>query len=74
MSSASTSFLPPIFAQAEATKIRYVAGMISEGNSQAIIMPPDSLIETFVDLKGKRVAFGKRAGRCMVDLGRAGPE
>ncbi|UWU75964.1 aliphatic sulfonate ABC transporter substrate-binding protein [Bradyrhizobium huanghuaihaiense] len=50
---------PPIFAQAGAAKIRYVAAVKSEGNNQAIIVPPDSPIKTLADLKGKRVAFGK---------------
>ncbi len=50
---------PPIFAQAGGAKIRYVAAVKSEGNTQAIIVPKDSPIHTLADLKGKRVAFGK---------------
>jgi len=50
---------PPIFAQAGGAKIRYVAAVKSDGNTQAIIVPKDSPIHTLVDLKGKRVAFGK---------------
>ena len=49
---------PPIFAQAGGAKIRYVAAVKSEGNTQAIIVPQDSPIRTLADLKGKRVAFG----------------
>ena len=33
---------PPIFAQAGGAKIRYVAAVKSEGNTQAIIVPKDS--------------------------------
>ena len=50
---------PPIFAQAANARIRYVAGVRQEGNTQAIIVPKDSAIQTLADLKGKRVAFGK---------------
>ncbi|MGY8636561.1 aliphatic sulfonate ABC transporter substrate-binding protein [Bradyrhizobium sp. 14AA] len=50
---------PPIFAQAGGAKIRYVAAVKSDGNTQAIVVPKDSLIKTLADLKGKRVAFGK---------------
>ncbi|RQH14274.1 aliphatic sulfonate ABC transporter substrate-binding protein [Bradyrhizobium sp. RP6] len=50
---------PPIFAQAGGAKIRYVAAVKSEGNTQAIIVPKHSAIKTLADLKGKRVAFGK---------------
>ena len=50
---------PPIFAQAAGARIRYVAAVRQEGNTQAIIVPHDSPIKTLADLKGKRVAFGK---------------
>lgn len=50
---------PPIFAQAGSARIRYVAAVKSDGNTQAIIVPKDSPIKTLADLKGKRVAFGK---------------
>jgi len=50
---------PPIFAQAGGAKIRYVAAVKSDGNTQAIIVPKDSPIHTLADLKGKRIAFGK---------------
>lgn len=50
---------PPIFAQAANVRIRYVAAIRSDGNTQAIIVPQDSPIKTLTDLKGKRIAFGK---------------
>jgi sulfonate transport system substrate-binding protein len=50
---------PPIFAQAGSARIRYVAAVKSDGNTQAIIVPKDSPIRTLADLKGKRVAFAK---------------
>ena len=50
---------PPIFAQAGGARVRYVAAVKSDGNTQAIIVPQDSTIKTLADLKGKRVAFGK---------------
>ena len=50
---------PPIFAQAANARIRYVAAVKQQGNTQAIIVPQDSPIRTLADLRGKRVAFGK---------------
>jgi sulfonate transport system substrate-binding protein len=50
---------PPIFAQAGGARVRYVAAVKSDGNTQAIIVPQDSPIKTLADLKGKRIAFGK---------------
>jgi sulfonate transport system substrate-binding protein len=50
---------PPIFAQAGGARIRYVAAVKSDGNTQAIVVPQDSPIKTLADLKGKRIAFGK---------------
>src|SRR6201987_5004117 len=50
---------PPLFAQAANARIRYVAAVKQEGNTQAIIVPKDSPIQTLAALKGKRVAFGK---------------
>jgi sulfonate transport system substrate-binding protein len=49
---------PPIFAQAGGARIRYVAAVKFDGNTQAIIVPVDSPIKTLADLRGKRVAFG----------------
>jgi sulfonate transport system substrate-binding protein len=50
---------PPIFAQAASARIRYVAAVKSDGNTQAIIVPRDSPIKSLADLKGKRIAFAK---------------
>ena len=50
---------PPIFAQAANARIRYVAAVKQEGNTQAIIVSRDSPIQSLADLRGKRIAFGK---------------
>jgi sulfonate transport system substrate-binding protein len=50
---------PPIFAQAAGARIRYVAAVKSDGNTQAIIVPRDSPIQTLADLSGKRIAFAR---------------
>jgi sulfonate transport system substrate-binding protein len=50
---------PPIFAQAGGARIRYVAAVKSDGDTQAIIVPKNSPIKSLADLKGKRVAFAK---------------
>src|SRR5258707_10314988 len=41
---------PPIFAQAAGARIRYVAAGKSDGNTQAIVVPPDSPIKKLADL------------------------
>jgi sulfonate transport system substrate-binding protein len=49
---------PPIFAQAAAAAVVYVAGA-PVNNGQAILVKPDSPLRSLADLKGKRVAFTK---------------
>jgi sulfonate transport system substrate-binding protein len=50
---------PPIFAQAASARIRYAAAVKQDGNTQAIIVPKDSQINSLTDLRGKRIAFAK---------------
>src|SRR6202790_2896134 len=50
---------PPIFAQAAGARIRYVAAVKQDGNTQAIIVPHESSIRTLDDLRGKRIAFAR---------------
>ena len=50
---------PPIFAQAGSARIRYVAAVKSDGNTQAIVVPQDSPIKTLADLKGKKIGVAK---------------
>jgi sulfonate transport system substrate-binding protein len=50
---------PPIFAQAAGARIRYVAAVKQDGNTQAIIVPRESPIRTLDDLRGKRIAFAR---------------
>src|SRR6202047_3035350 len=50
---------PPIFAQAANARIRYVAAVRQQGNTQAIIVPHESPIRTLDDLRGKRIAFAR---------------
>jgi sulfonate transport system substrate-binding protein len=50
---------PPIFAQAAGARIRYVAAVKQDGNTQAIIVPHDSPILTLADLRGRRIAFAR---------------
>jgi sulfonate transport system substrate-binding protein len=49
---------PPIFAQAAGAAIVYAAGQPIT-NGQGILVPRNSPIRTFADLKGKRVGFTK---------------
>src|ERR1700732_1570052 len=50
---------PPIFAQAAGARIRYVAAVKQDANTQAIIVPHESSIRTRDDLRGKRIAFAR---------------
>lgn len=50
---------PPIFAQASATPLVYVAYDPWSPKAEAIIVPKNSSIQTLADLKGKRVAVAK---------------
>jgi NitT/TauT family transport system substrate-binding protein/sulfonate transport system substrate-binding protein len=48
---------PPVFAQAAHGDLLYVAGERAGG--QAILLPPDSKLQTLQDLRGKKIAFGR---------------
>lgn len=50
---------PPIFAQAAGAPLLYVAQQSGSGAGSAVIVPPDSPIQTAADLKDKKVAFTK---------------
>lgn len=50
---------PPIFAQAAKANLLYVAAQEAAGSGAAILLPPNSPIQTLADLKGKKIAFAK---------------
>lgn len=50
---------PPIFAQSAGADLVYALASKPSPDSQAIIVPPDSPIQTLADLKGKKVAVAK---------------
>ena len=50
---------PPIFAQAAGKDIRYVGYEVVTPNSQALVVPSGSPIQSLQDLKGKRIAVQK---------------
>lgn len=50
---------PPIFAQAAADKLVYLASEPPSPESEGILAPKDSPIHTIADLKGKEVALNK---------------
>lgn len=54
-----TGDAPPIFAQAARADLYYVGAIPARGEGQAILVPPDSPIQSVADLKGKRVAVAK---------------
>ncbi|MEG4588863.1 sulfonate ABC transporter substrate-binding protein [Microcoleus sp. MOSTC5] len=54
-----TGEAPPVFAQAAGTPLVYVAYETSNPQSEGIVVPKDSPIQTVADLKGKKVAFAK---------------
>lgn len=48
---------PPVFAQAAGADLSYVAA--DGAGISAILLPPNSKVQTLADLKGKRIAFGR---------------
>lgn len=54
-----TGDAPPIFAQAAAANLLYVAALPASGQNEALIVPENSPIRSVGDLKGKRVGVAK---------------
>jgi sulfonate transport system substrate-binding protein len=48
---------PPVFAQAAHDDLLYIAA--NRGAPQSVLLPPGSNIRTLLDLKGKKIAFGR---------------
>ena len=55
----TTGDAPPIFAQAAKADLLYVAAQEAAGSGAAILVPPNSPIQTLEDLKGKKIGFAK---------------
>lgn len=55
----ATGDTPPIFAQAAGSALQYVAYQPLSGQSEGLLVPPDSPIRRLADLEGKRIAFTK---------------
>ncbi|WP_293860276.1 sulfonate ABC transporter substrate-binding protein [uncultured Alsobacter sp.] len=55
----TTGDAPPIFAQAAKANLVYVAAQEAAGSGAAILVPPNSPIQSLADLKGKRIGFAK---------------
>lgn len=54
-----TGDAPPVFAQAAKANLLYVAVQEAAGSGSAILVPPNSPIQTLADLKGRKIAFAK---------------
>lgn len=52
----------PVFAQAAAAKLVYVAQEAPSPTAQAIVVPANSPIKSVAELKGKKIGFAKAAG------------
>jgi len=50
---------PPIFAQAAGAPLAYVAATVTRPQSEAVIVPKASTIQSVKDLKGRKVALNK---------------
>ena len=50
---------PPIFAQAAGAPLAYVAATVPRPQSEAVLVPKGSAIQSVADLKGKKVALNK---------------
>jgi aliphatic sulfonates family ABC transporter substrate-binding protein len=55
----TTGDAPPIFAQAARANLVYVAAQEAAGSGAAILLPPNSPIQSLQDLKGKKIGFAK---------------
>ena len=56
---ASTAESPPVFSQAAGVPLVYLAANSSDGRAISLLVPPNSPVKRFKDLKGKKVAFQK---------------
>ncbi|MBD2384497.1 aliphatic sulfonate ABC transporter substrate-binding protein [Cylindrospermum sp. FACHB-282] len=56
---ASTAESPPIFSQAAGTPLVYLAANSSDGQAISLLVPVNSPVNNFKDLKGKKIAFQK---------------
>lgn len=50
---------PPIFAQAAGAPLAYVAATVQRPQSEAVLVPRQSPVQSVADLKGKRIALNK---------------
>lgn len=55
----TTGDAPPIFAQAARAELLYVAALPGRGETQGIVVLPDSPLRSVQDLRGKKVGFAK---------------
>jgi aliphatic sulfonates family ABC transporter substrate-binding protein len=55
----TTGEVPPVFAQAQGSDLRYVAYEPPAPRGVSIVVPQDSKITTPADLRGKRIVFNK---------------
>ncbi|WP_413172400.1 aliphatic sulfonate ABC transporter substrate-binding protein [Anabaena azotica] len=56
---ASTAESPPIFSQAAGAPLVYLAANSSDGQAISLLVPANSPVKSFKDLKGKKIAFQK---------------
>jgi len=56
---ASTAESPPVFSQAAGVPLVYLAANSSDGRAISLLVPPNSSVKRFKDLKGKKIAFQK---------------
>ena len=56
---ASTAESPPVFSQAAGVPLVYLAANSSDGRAISLLVPPNSPVKRFKDLKGKKIAFQK---------------
>lgn len=56
---ASTAESPPVFSQAAGTPLVYLAANSSDGQAVSLLVPVNSPVKNFQDLKGKKIAFQK---------------
>ncbi|MBJ7353138.1 MAG: PhnD/SsuA/transferrin family substrate-binding protein, partial [Rhodococcus sp.] len=72
---AVTGNTPPVFGVAANARIKVVSAYTNDASGDQILVPPDSTLASFADLRGKKIAVGKGSsahGHVLLQLQKAG--
>ncbi|CAH0228802.1 ABC transporter substrate-binding protein [Rhodococcoides fascians] len=72
---AVTGNTPPVFGVAANARVKVVSAYTNDASGDQILVPPDSTLASFADLRGKKIAVGKGSsahGHVLLQLQKAG--